>query len=100
MKFVALALIATVSAVKLDAAPYQPEQAQYAANVHASADAQHGETMADANKKLAAQQAGVAASAASIEAYKAAHRWAYLIRAISWWLIIPYFTYLRLDNMY
>ena len=75
MKFIAIALIATVSAVKLDAAPYQPEQAEYKANMEASAASMHGETMADANKKLGAQQAGVAASAASIDAYKAAHRW-------------------------
>ena len=74
MKFFALALIAAVSAVKLEATPYQPEQADYAQNCHNSADAQHGETMADANKKLGAQQAGVAASAADIAAYKAAHR--------------------------
>ena len=74
MKFIALALIATVAAVKIDATPYQPEQAEYKANMEASAAAQHGETMADANKKLAAQQAGVAASAADIAAYKAAHR--------------------------
>ena len=71
MKFFALALLATVSAVKLDAAPYQPEQAQYKANMEASAATQHGDTMADANKKLAAQQAGVAASAADMASYKA-----------------------------
>ena len=76
MKFIALALIATVAAVKLDDNKnYQPEQAEYKANMEASAASQHGDTMADANKKLAAQQAGVAASAADIEAYKAAHRW-------------------------
>ena len=76
MKFFALALIATVSAVKLDAAPYQPEQSEYKANMLKAADDQHGVTMVDANKRLAHQQAGVAASEAEIEAYKAAHRWA------------------------
>ena len=74
MKFIALALIATVSAVNIDAAPYQPEQAQYKANMEASAAAMHADTMAEANQKHAAQQAGVAASAAAIDAYKAAHR--------------------------
>ena len=76
MKFFALALIATVSAVQLsdNAKPYQPEQTDYKNNMNAAANAQHGATMADANAKLAAQQAGVAASAADIEAYKAAHR--------------------------
>ena len=77
MKFFALALIATVSAVKLNG-PYQPEQAEYAANCHANADAFHGDTMAESNTRLANQKAGVASSAADIEAYKAGHRWAFL----------------------
>ena len=49
MKFIALALIATVSAVKIDATPYQPEQAEYKANMEAAAAAMHKDTMAEAN---------------------------------------------------
>ena len=73
MKFIALALIATVSAVKLEAAPYQPEQAAYAASVHVTADAQHGDTMSESATRLANQKAGVAGSAADQAAYNAAH---------------------------
>jgi hypothetical protein len=42
--------------------------------MEASAATQHGDTMAEANKRLGSEQAGVAASAADIAAYKAAYR--------------------------
>ena len=77
MKFIALALIATASAIQLNdnAAPYQPEQGQYMENMNNAADAKHNKTMGDAAKRQANIDAGVAASKADIEAYKASHRW-------------------------
>ena len=71
MKFVLL-FIAAVSAIQLE--KDTPAADAHKANMLKTADGYHKTLMDFANESLDNQKAGVAASAADIAAYKAAHR--------------------------